>query len=158
MKRAIKPIALLATAITFTSAAFADGHLSREQSSAIEARQSHMQLMLFNFGPIAAMAQDKAPYDSARAAQAAANLAAVAGLDHTGYWIEGTDSSVGGNRAKAEIWTDLDGLIEANQALVTSTTALADVAGDGIDALKAAFGPVGKSCGDCHETYRTPRN
>lgn len=148
----------LALAITVTGAAFADGHLSREQSRAIDARQAKMTLISFNFGPIAAMAQDKVPYDAELAMAYAENLATISAVSHDGLWPEGTDSSAGDNRAKAEIWTDFEGYLDKKQALVTASVTLADVAGDSLDALKTAFGPVGKSCGDCHETYRTPRN
>ncbi|MDP5360798.1 MAG: cytochrome c, partial [Paracoccaceae bacterium] len=49
-------------------------------------------------------------------------------------------------------------VIEAEQVkLAAATATLASVAGDGLDAMKAAFGPVGQSCGSCHESYRAPR-
>ena len=147
-----------ASALTIASAAFADGHLTQDQQRAMDARQSHMGLYGFNLGPIGAMAQDKMPYDADVASAAAANLAALANMWHDRYWAEGTDSSVEGSRAKAEIWTDMEGLVADDMKLAAATTALAAVAGDGLDALKTAFGPVGKSCGSCHEAYRVPRN
>ena len=149
---------LALSAVGIGSTAFAAGHLTPEQQRAIDARQSHMTLYGFYLGPLGGMAQDRIPYDAAVAATAAANLAALANLDQAGYWVEGTDASVEGNRAKAEIWTDMAGF-EAEQAkLADAATGLAAVAGDGLDAMKAAFGPVGQSCGSCHESYRTPRN
>jgi cytochrome c556 len=155
-----KTLTMIATAgaLTIASAAFADGHLTQQQQGALDARKSHMGLYGFNLGPIGAMAQDKIPYDAEVAATAAANLAALANMSHDAYWVEGTDSSVEGSRAKAEIWTDMTGFKAEDMALATATTALAAVAGDGLDAMKAAFGPVGRSCGSCHEAYRVPRN
>ncbi len=147
-----------ATALTIAGAAFADSHLTDTQQRAMDARKSHMGLYGFNLGPLGAMAQDKIPYDAVVAATAAANLAALANMSHDRYWVEGTDSSVEGSRAKAEIWTDTEGYLAAIMKLATTSTALAAVAGDGIDAMKAAFGPVGQSCGGCHEDYRVPRN
>ena len=140
------------------SAALAGGHLSGEQERAMKARNGHMQLLSFNLGPLGAMAQDKAPYDAAVAAIAATNLAAVASINQNGYWVEGTDTSVEGSRAKPEIWTDFAGFEQDNADLAAATVALAAVAGDGLDALKTAFGPVGQACGACHEAYRAPRS
>jgi cytochrome c556 len=149
---------MTAAVFGIASVAFADGHLTQDQQRAVDARQSLMGLYGFSLGPLGAMAQDKIPYDAAVAATAAANLAALANMDHDPFWVEGTDSSVGGNRAKAEIWTDTDGFKAEDMKLAAATTALAAVAGDGLDAMRAAFGPVGQSCGSCHETYRAPRS
>ena len=139
-------------------AAFAASHLSPEIEGAIKARKAHMQLYSHNLGPLGAMVQDKIPYDAEAAARAATNLAALASVDQSSYWLEGSDIAAAGGRAKADIWSDPDGFAAENEKLATTTTALAAVAGDGLDALKAAFGPVGGSCGSCHETYRGPRN
>ncbi len=150
-------ILTITTLAVLGSAALAGGHLSGDQEKAMKVRNGHMQLYSFNLGILGAMAQDKAPYDAAAAATAAANLAAVASISQDGYWVEGTDTSVEGSRAKPEIWTDFAGFEQDNADLGTATVALAAVAGDGLDALKGAFGPVGKACGACHEDYRAPR-
>jgi cytochrome c556 len=155
-----KALTLIATAgaLTIAGAAFAEGHLTQDQQRAVDARKAHMSLNSFNLSPLGAMAQDKMPYDAEVAAAAAANLAAFANMSHDSYWVEGTDSSGGGTRAKAEVWTDRAGFNAADMALATATIALAAVAGDGLNALKAAFGPVGGACGACHEAYRAPRS
>lgn len=150
--------ALGAGAISLATVTYAAGHLTQDQQRAMGARQSHMTLYGFNLGPLGAMAQDKMPYDAAVAASAAANLAALAAMDQSNYWAEGTDSSIEGSRAKAEIWTDAAGFEAEVVKMSESAAALAAVAGDGLDAMKAAFGPVGQSCGSCHESYRAPRN
>ena len=155
-----KKFSMIATATAFViaGAAYADGHLTQDQQRALDARKSHMGLNGFNLGPIGAMVQDKMPYDAEVAAAAAANLAAMASMSQDSYWVEGTDSSVEGSRAKAEIWSDPEGFDAEIMKLAAATTALAAVAGDGLDAMKAAFGPVGQSCGSCHEAYRAPRS
>jgi cytochrome c556 len=117
-----------------------------------------MTLYGFNLAPLGGMAQGQIPYDAEVAAAAAANLAAVASLNEDRYWLEGTDSSAGNNRAKSEIWSDPDGFAAEIEKIAAATTALALVAGDGLEAMQAAFGPVGQSCGSCHEAYRAPRN
>ena len=146
------------TTLCLASMASADSHLSQEQQGAVNARQAHMSLYGFNIAPLGAMAQGNIPYDAEVAAAAAANLAALASMDEARYWVEGTDASVGGNRAKAEIWSDPEGFAAQLAKIAETTSALAAVAGDGLDAMKAAFGPVGGSCGSCHEAYRAPRS
>lgn len=149
---------MLGLTVVLASSAFAAGHISDEAAKAMKARKSHMTLYSFNLGTLGGMAQDKIPYDAAAAAIAAANLAALANINEVGYWVEGTDSSVEGSRAKPEIWADMAGFEAKQQALATAATALAAVAGDGPDAFKAAFGPVGGACGDCHKAFRVPDN
>lgn len=153
-----RTLVMMAAAMSLATAVAADGHLTQDQQRAMDARQGHMTLYGFNLGPLGAMVQDKMPYDAEVAAAAAANLAALASISQDRYWVEGTDSTVEGSRAKAEIWTDMDGYMAENAKLLAAANGLAAVAGDGLDAMKAAFGPVGQSCGSCHEAYRAPRS
>lgn len=158
MPKRLKYGVTTAVVLGIASATFAAGHLTPEQQRAMDARQAQMGLYSFNLGPLGGMAQGKIPYDAEVAATAAANLAALAGMDQTAYWLEGTDTSIEGSRAKPEIWTDSAGYLAEKEKLASATLALAAVAGDGLDQMKAAFGPVGMSCGSCHEAYRAPRN
>jgi cytochrome c556 len=154
----IKTIIAIATIGLSVTAALAQSSLSEDQQRAVNARQAHMGLYGFYLTPLGQMAQDRIPYDAAVASAAASNLAAMAAIDQSAFWVEGTDSSIEGSRALEAVWTDRDGYLEAKQGLADATAALALVAGDGSDALKGAFGPVGQSCGACHETYRAPAN
>ena len=147
-----------ATIAALATTATAGGHEATEAETAMKARGAHMQLFSFNLGTLGAMAQEKTPYDAQAASIAAANLAAIAGVNQAGYWLEGTDTSVEGSRAKPEIWTDTAGFEQDNADLLAASIALSEVAGNGLDALKAGFGPVGQACGACHEDYRAPRN
>lgn len=152
-----KPLSLVAICAALATTAVADGHANTPEAAAMAARKAHMSLYGFNLGPLGAMVKDEIPYDAAVAAAAAANLAALSSVDQTSYWLDGTDSSVEGSRAKAEIWTDAEGFAAREMALTEAATALAAVAGNDLDALKLAFGPVGQACGACHEDYRAPR-
>lgn len=150
----------LITAVSLSGlvgSAFAAGHLTPEQQRGMDARQAHMSLYGFNLGPIGGMVQERIPYDAQVASAAAANLAALAAIDQAGYWVEGTDTSIEGSRAMPAIWSDMAGFEAEQVKLADTTAALAAVAGDGLDAMKAAFGPVGQSCGSCHESYRQPQ-
>ena len=156
MRHSLFTATALAAAIGISSVAFAGGHSSPEQA-AVDARQAHMALYGYNLGPLAQMAQGKIDYDAETAAAAAANLAALAGMDQSRYWLEGTDELMGENRAKVEIWDDADGFAAQLQKMADAAMALSAVAGDGLDAMRGAFGAVGGSCGSCHEGYRAPR-
>jgi cytochrome c556 len=139
--------------------ASADGHISDKQiAAAIKARQSQMQLHAFNLGLLGAMAKQETPYDAAAASGAADNLAALASLSQAGYWLPGSDSdSVEGTRALPAIWASDSKIGEKGKDFVDAALAMQSAAGTDLGALQAAMGPVGKSCGGCHESYRKPK-
>ena len=141
-----------------SSLAIADGHLSKEAEGAMKARSAHMTLYGHNSGILGAMAKGQADYDADLASSAAANLASLASMTETGYWIEGTDTSVEGSRAKPEIWTAMDDFESKRKGLADATAALVAAAGTDLEAMTAAFGIVGDACGACHKAYRGPRN
>ncbi len=149
---------ILGLAALLAGTAFAGSHMSEDVEKAIEARHAHMQLYSFNLSTLGGMAQDKISYDATAAAQAANNLAALAAMDQTAYWVDGSDSSLEESRAKPEIWTDSAGFAEQVDALATASADLAAIAGTDLASLKAAFGPVGQSCGGCHRNYRVRNN
>jgi cytochrome c556 len=145
--------ALLATFI-FT-VAFAESHVDPTIEKAVKARKSHMTLYSFNLAPLGGMAQDKMPYDAETAARAASNLAALAAINQSGYWPEGSEAgAIEDVRAKAEIWAEIPKFEEHQQTLADVTATLAQAAGTDLESLKAAFGPVGEACGSCHKAYR----
>jgi len=43
---------------------------------------------------------------------------------------------------------------EKGQALADASAALAEVAGDGLDALRSKVGAVGQACKGCHDDFR----
>lgn len=138
--------------------AFAAGHQKSPEQVAVEARQSHMNLYAFNLGRLGAMAKGDVPYDAAAAQGAADNLAALAAMDQSAYWLPGTDSgSVDGSRAMPELWDNIPDVIAKAQAFGEATVALQAAAGDQAS-LGAALGAVGGACGACHKAYRAPAN
>jgi len=133
----------------------ADSHGDEATARAVAARQAHMKLNAFNLGPLGAMAKGEMEYDADRAAGAAANLDALAGIDQAGYWPEGSDAGfTDGSKALPAVWENMPEFEQRQQALAEATAQLAAVAGDGLDALKGAMGPVGQACSACHKTFR----
>jgi cytochrome c556 len=121
----------------------------------VEARQGQFQLMALNIGVLGNMARGNTPYDAGAAQIAANNLVAMSTIDQSFHWPEGTDNvSLVGTRALPEIWDNLPDVIAKWQAFGAAAEGLAAVADDGLEPMQAALGPVGASCGACHDAYR----
>ena len=151
----------VALALAFALAATAPLALTAQApdfKNEITARQSVMRLYVFNIGQLAAMAKGDLDYDSARAATAAGNLALMAKVNQSWMWPAGSDNfSVDNTRAMPELWDNLPDAQAKQRALIAATDALAAVAGDGLDAVRANLGAVGQACGACHKAYREPK-
>ncbi|MCF6231913.1 MAG: cytochrome c [Rhodobacteraceae bacterium] len=150
-----KTILLTAAFGIAASVAFAGGHSASPESKAIKARQAQMTLYSFNLGILGAMAKGDREFDAEAANLAAGNLAAISAVWMPETWIPGSDNqSAKGTDALPALWTDDPAKVGAkSQALVEASAALAKVSGT-LDGLRGAIGPVGKSCGSCHEAYR----
>jgi cytochrome c556 len=121
----------------------------------VEARQGQFQLMALNIGVLGNMARGNTEYDAEAAQIAADNLVALSRLDQSFHWPEGTDNfALDGTRALPAIWENLPDVGSKWQAFGAAAEGLAGEAGNGLDAMRAALGPVGASCGDCHDNYR----
>ena len=143
---------------TFSLAALAIGAAAVAQdamSGAINARQGHMQIMQLNLGVLGNMARGNIEYDAEQATLAANNLVTMGQISQAFYWPAGSDNaSVEGTRALPALWQNFPDVISISQDYVAATANLAAVAGDGLDAMRAAVGPVGQACGACHDGYR----
>ncbi len=128
----------------------------------IEARQAFMKVYAFNLGLLGAMAKGEAEYDAKLAAAAANNLLAAAKMDNSAMWPAGSDVDAEGlkgkTRAKPENWTTWPEASEKHQALTEALTAMAAEAGNGLEAVQANMGAVGKGCKGCHESFRAPKD
>ncbi|MCV2870017.1 cytochrome c [Defluviimonas sp. WL0002] len=121
----------------------------------IDARQGIMDYRALQMGVMGAMVKGEAEYNAEAAQKAADALLAAAALDMSMLWPAGSDSdAVMESAALPAIWADGSDVGSKAMALVEAATALQGAAGGGIDALKAAFGPVGAACGSCHKAYR----
>ncbi len=161
MKLRISKFALMlaCAGMVTTSAAMAEDFPFKKQ---IKARQAFMQLYAYNLGLLGAMAKGEADYDAKVAAAAANNLQAAAQMDNSTMWPEGSDASVaeldGKTRAKPEAWTTFPEVSEKHKKLSEVLTTMAAEAGNGLDAVKANMGAVGKACKGCHESFRVPKD
>jgi len=147
---------IVAAAVVATSA-MGDGHADKAIMAAVKARQSQMTLYSFNISVLGGMAKGDVAYDADAATAAARNLAALAQMDQSRMWPQGSDNEALGAETTAAlpaIWQAGSTAAEKGMALATAAIAMEQSAGAGLDALRGAIGAVGKSCGACHESYR----
>ncbi|MGB0468843.1 MAG: c-type cytochrome [Pontibacterium sp.] len=124
----------------------------------IGARKALMQVVKFNMGPLGAMAKGKRDYDPALAEALAKNIYSTSVMDTSLMWPEGSDNSVEAlseeTKAKPGIWTNNADLQDKQKAWVDASEQMAASAGKGLDSLRKAMGPLGKSCKGCHKEYK----
>lgn len=150
---------LVSSALLMVSSSFAEDTPFKKE---IKARQSFMQIYAYNLGLLGAMAKGQSDYNAQIASGAANNLLAAAQMDNSTMWPKGSDAGVEGldgkTRAKVDIWTTYPKIGEKGKALMDALTVMAADAGNGLDAVKANMGKVGKGCKGCHEDFRVPKN
>jgi cytochrome c556 len=118
----------------------------------VKQRQAVMTLQGKYFGPLAAMAQGKAPYNADIVRRNAAFLDNLSRMPWDGF-----DPSTKEVKSAAlpAIYEQPDKFKEAAARLENEVHKLYEVSRSGDEAaVKAQIGAVGKSCGGCHESFR----
>ena len=143
-------------AVAAVSTMIASPVLADPAEKAIKARQGYFQMLGFNLGGLAAMAKGEAEYDAEKAKAAANNLDLLSQVDVVPTFPAGSDNVAkkGKTRSLPKIWENFPDFGAKAKAYREAVVALAGVAGDGKDALGPAVGALGKTCGECHNTYR----
>lgn len=158
MKHGIRLFVGLAVAgVVATHAIGDEDHTAKAIAAAVKARQSQMTLYAFNIGLLGGMAKGEIEYDAEAATAAATNLATLSKLDQSRLWPEGSDvDSLGSDTTEAlpAIWEEGSDIGDKSMALISAAEDMQSAAGEGLDALRGAIGPLGKSCGGCHEDFR----
>ncbi|MDO5604269.1 MAG: cytochrome c [Paracoccus sp. (in: a-proteobacteria)] len=122
---------------------------------AIEAREGYMKMLNIDMGTLSGMARGDIPYDEAAARTAGNNIAALAGYDIAGLFIQGSapDDGVETGALQA-VWQNPDDFA----AKYAQFQEAAAGAGDRVAGGAADIGPVlqalGGSCKACHDNYR----
>jgi cytochrome c556 len=118
----------------------------------VKQRQSVMTLQGKYFGPMAAMAQGKAPYNAEIIKRNSAFLDNLSRMAWDGFDPSTKDVK---SAALPAIYEQTDKFKEAASRLENEAHKLYQVAQNGDEAaVKAQIGAVGKSCGGCHESFR----
>ena len=138
--------ALVGLVISTTAAAQAKPEVVVKQ------RQAAMVLQGKYFGPMAAMAQDKAPFKADVVAYNASLLDALSRMPWDGFDASTKDVKSATLPAAfadtAKFKAAQDQFLSAVDKLVAASK------GSDAAATKAAIGAVGKPCGGCHENFR----
>ena len=144
-------VALIAVVFVPT-VAMTGGHAGK----IIDARRGYMKLVGWESGPLFGMAKGEVEYNAEVATTNAANLKHLTQYTIAALFIPGTsnEEEKGKTRALKKIWDDPDGFKKALDDWIAAVDALQAAAGNGKDALAAAVGGLGKSCGGCHKPYR----
>jgi cytochrome c556 len=104
---------------------------------------------------VGGMLKGEAPFDAAAAMKSFETWAEIAG-SFGDLFPPGTETGFD-TEAKKEVWTDRAGF-DAEMAKFSKAANAAVAANpQSLDELKAAAGPVFKSCKSCHETYRVEK-
>jgi len=119
----------------------------------VKQRQSVMTLQGKYFGPMAAMAQGKAPYNADIVRRNAAFLDNLTRMPWDTF--EPSTKDVKPSGALPAIWEQPAKFKEAASRLENEANKLYEVSRSGDEAaVKAQIGAVGKACGGCHESFR----
>jgi cytochrome c556 len=105
-----------------------------------------------------AMAQATPEEQAAAATEAANTLAELSAMDILPWFVEGTEAGYPESAALPAIWENGEDFQAKHTALNTAAVAMQTAAATDLAALQAAMGPLGGSCGSCHELYRQPSN
>ena len=94
--------------------------------------------------------------DFAKLEQAAATVQ-KASENQIQWFPKGTGAEAGKTRALPEIWSDPTGFEAAMKTFEERAPGLVSaVKSKDVEAVKTAFGNVGKACGGCHDKFRGP--
>lgn len=148
--------ALLA-AIIGTSTLLASGTAVAQvkPEDVIKFRQSVYTVIGWHVRPLGAMVKGQTPYNQAeflRNAEIVADMSKIA--PHA--FPAGSDTGAT-TRAKPEIWSDAAGFKKVMDNFQAEAAKLAEVAktATSVDQVRGQFGAMGKSCGACHDNFRT---
>jgi len=125
----------------------------------IKVRKSLMVMRAWNIGTLGAMAKGKMEYDAGAAQTAADNLVVLSTMSTGAMWPQGSDLTALGDQteAKLDIWTTFPAVLEADKAHIAAAARMAEVAGNGLEAVQAEIKNLGGSCGGCHKKYRVKK-
>lgn len=118
----------------------------------VKQRQAVMTLQGKYFGPLAAVAQGKAPYNAAAVQRNAGFLDNLSRMAWDGF-----DPSTRNEKTRAlpAVYENNAKFKENTTRLENETSKLVAVSNSGDEAaVKAQIGAVGKVCGSCHDDFR----
>lgn len=145
-------VAVAAAGCFIAGTVYAQGAPSKAEQT-LKYRKSLYQVLAYNFGPMGAMAQGKAPYDAKEFAKRAERVAMIAPL--LGESFSADTKGLPNSELKAEMWANRADFDAKMKDLVDRSATLATVAKSGDFAQsKAAFFDAANTCKACHDKYK----
>ena len=141
---------LVATAALAAAASLPLSAQQLKPEDQIKQRRSALAVLGHNFSSLAAMAQEKKPYNKDEAARNALLVSTLADYPRH-FFGEGSDK--GETKAKAELWQKRADFDAKWDKLIAETRKLPQAAGDP-GTLKKAVADTGAACKACHDDYR----
>ncbi|WP_415182865.1 c-type cytochrome [Phaeovulum sp.] len=118
------------------------------QNPIVKTRMDTMDVIRANTAILGDMAGDKAPFDEAKATEAAAALSAAATTIPQVFEPEETDPV---SEALPDIWNKPDEFGVKAETLYKAAQSI-DTAS--LDGVRAGMGAIGGACKSCHESFR----
>lgn len=126
----------------------------RQAANAVQFRQSLLQLVRSNLGPLGAMAKGQIPYDTEVMKTNAMRLEQLA-LMMPDYFKTDTTAFSVDTEALPKIWDNMDDFLDKTNDLTVASKALQVVASSGNESeYREAIGKVGATCKGCHDSYK----
>jgi cytochrome c556 len=147
MKQAVPILVALAVVGAFSTAVHA-----QTADRAIKYRQGIMQAQGWHMGVLGGMAKGTRPYDKDVAMRSAKYVNHLLEMPWEGF-TPGSETGAP-TRAKPEIWKDKAKFDKYAQDAQAESVKFAATAGNGLDALRAAIGPMGRACNNCHDDFQ----
>lgn len=128
-------------------------HAQAKPEVLVKQRKAAMTLLGKYFGPMAAMARGKAPYNAATVRRNAGFVDNLSRMPWDGF--DASTRDVLDTRALPAVFANPAKFKEAATRLENEASKLVTVAGSGDEAaVKAQIGALGKACGGCHDDFR----
>ncbi len=147
--------ALLAAVIgTSTLLASGSALAQAKPEDVIKFRKGVYQVVGWHMRPLGAMVKGQMPYDQAAFVKNAEIIAMMSKVAPDAF-AAGSDK--GETRAKPEIWSDAAGFKKVMDGFQAEAAKMAQVAktATSVDQVRGQFSALSKSCGACHDNYRT---
>ena len=116
----------------------------------VKYRRAAYNVIALNFGNMAAMAQDKKPFNKDEAARNA-DIVSILATTPKGFFGTGTDKDT---KAKPEIWTNRADFDAKMDKMVAEAQKLPAAARGDMGAFKKQVSDTAAACKACHDDYR----
>jgi len=151
----MKKLVTISICLVFVAIAFGGAYAQfARPEDAIRYRKSVMFLIAQHFGRMGAVVNGKASYDQEAVTQNAMVVEYMSRLPWQAVMEPGTDK--GDTTVDASVFAKQTEFRAGARAFEAGTMKLVSVSRSGdLNAIKAQFGEVAKSCKDCHNQFRT---